>query len=99
MKGAIASVEIFAVRDGGPVERLTLTLTAPDRARREGDAEPVWVCRVALARRHRPRSLEAPDSVAALAAALEMGRGWLAALLDEGHVLWRDRACTRPFEL
>lgn len=100
MKGAVASVEIFAARGDDPIERLTLTLTAPERARpSEGSDVDVWVCRVALARRQRPQTLEAADSVTALRAAFEVGQAWLAELAAEGFELWRDRAATRPFEL
>ena len=52
MKGAIASVEIFVAEAGateGQRRRLTLTVTAPERA----DDGEGWVCRVALADLHR----------------------------------------------
>jgi hypothetical protein len=97
MKGAVASVEVFATRGDRPVERLTLTVTAPERG--TDVAKDVWLCRVALARRHRPQTLEAADSISALRAALALGEGWLAGLAAEGFTLWRDRAATRPFEL
>ena len=92
MKGAIASIELFASRAGEDTRRLTLTVGTPER---EGDAG--WVCRVALADLHRPESIVAPDSVSALAAALAQGRAWVDALEADGCVLTRDRAGTRPF--
>ena len=98
MKGAIASVEIFAAEAGAASadrRRLTLTVTAPERM---GDAEG-WICRVALADLHRPTPVEGPDSVTALAAAIEQGRAWLDALGAQGTILFRDRTGESRFEL
>jgi hypothetical protein len=104
MKGAIASVEIYAHRNTAPsqgspegveVRRLTLVLGVPERA--EDGAE--WRCRVALADLERPQDLIAPDSVTALARAIGRGRGWLAGLEREGWTLYRDRSGTLPMVL
>lgn len=104
MKGAIASVDVYLQPEGaagagmpggegGAVRRLTLTITAPERA------PGGWSCRVALADRHRPETFVAPDSVSALMAAVERGRSWLAELAAGGDRLTRDRAGSDPFEL
>lgn len=93
MKGAIASVELFVHRGQARARRLTLTLTAPERAER-GDG---WVCRVALADLHRPVTLAAPDSVSALAAALSQARAWVDTLAGEGAAVTRDREGAHPF--
>ena len=91
MKGAVASVELFVHEKGGMnPRRLTLTLSAPERVRDEG-ATGEWVCRIVLADLHRPESLTAPDSLSALAAALEQGRSWLNELGTEGLRITRDR--------
>ena len=93
MKGTIASVELYAFDGGEKPRRLTLTITAPER-----EPEGGWTCRVALANLHRPESVAAPDSVAALAAALSRARSWLRELRAQGLVLCRDRAGQAPFE-
>ncbi|MCR9094307.1 MAG: hypothetical protein NXI30_08825 [bacterium] len=110
MKGAIASVELFAAEaaeaanaaDGadsaeaaGARTRLTLTLSAPERASDGG----AWVCRVALANLHRPIEVAGPDSVTALASALAQARAWLAELRAQGKTLFRDRTGESAFEL
>ena len=95
MKGAIASVEIFAHRENQPVQRLTLVIGEP-RPDEEGSG---WTCRVALADLHRPESLTGTDSVDALAQALARGRSWLAALEIDGFGLFRDRLGERPYLL
>ena len=99
MKGAIASVDIFAFENaasaGGPARRLTLVIGAPVRAASGG----VWQCRVALADLHRPQTFEGRDSVEALLLAVDRARSWLAALAGEGFVLSRDRAGAEPFSL
>lgn len=120
MKGAIASVDLFAIpASGGPAgtgaasdasespaaRRLTLTVTAPERA--DGASEAggalaegaVWQARVALADLHRPVTVAAADSVSALARALAQAAAWLTALEAQGLRLHRDRAGTRPFVL
>ncbi len=97
MKGAIASVELFA--DAGSAEgsrtRLTLTISAPERA---VDRE-TWVCRIALANLHRPTEVAGVDSVTALAAALAQARAWLAELAAQGTTLFRARSGEARFEL
>lgn len=98
MKGAIASVEIFAFvpeHDTPGPRRLTLTIGAPTPDRESGH----WDCRVALADLHRAETKSAVDSVSALEAALEQGRVWLAELRARGWVLARDRAGKSSFEL
>ena len=98
MKGAIASVEIFtAAAEAGEEgrRRLTLTITAPERS----DDADRWICRVALADLHRPTEVLGPDSVSALAAALDQARDWLAALAAQGTALFRDRTGESPFDL
>ncbi len=88
MKGAIASLEVFvAERAEGERRRLTLTISAPERAA-DGDG---WICRVVLADLHRPRVCAAPDSVTALAAAIGQAREWFAELGAQGATLFRDR--------
>ena len=97
MKGAIASVELFAdagSEDGGRT-RLTLTISAPERA---VDRE-TWVCRIALADLHRPMEVAGVDSVTALAAALDQARAWLAELAAQGTTLFRGRSGEIRFEL
>ena len=94
MKGAIASVEIFARNAQGESRRLTLTITEPERNGDEG-----WSSRVALADVHRPREWRAADSVSALAQALACARSWLDGLRRDGYALHRDRAGKEPFEL
>jgi hypothetical protein len=97
VKGAIASVELFA--DAGSAEgsrtRLTLTISAPERA---VDRE-TWVCRIALANLHRPTEVAGVDSVTALAAALAQARAWLAELAAQGTTLFRARSGEARFEL
>ena len=98
MKGAIASVELFAAEAAdadGTRTRLTLTLSAPERASDEG----AWVCRVALANLHRPTEVAGADSVTALAAGLAQAHAWLAELRAEGKTLFRDRTGKSMFEL
>lgn len=95
MKGAIASVELFAwerptpeaARDPRP-RRLTLVVGAPS-PNVDGSG---WVCRVALADLKRPHEVEAADSLAALSEAIACGEAWLDELRGEGAVLTRDRA-------
>ena len=116
MKGAIASVELFAIpASGGPAgtggasdaseppaaRRLTLTVTAPERADGASEAAEgaVWQTRVALADLHRPVTVAAADSVSALACALAQAAAWLTSLEAQGLRLHRDRAGTRPFVL
>lgn len=99
MKGAIASVEIFAFavaagRSASP-RRLSLVIGVPERAP-AGDG---WHCRVALADLHRPQTLAGRDSVEALALAVACARNWLLLLTDEGFELCRDRAGVEPFAL
>lgn len=97
MKGAIASVELFAAESGGEGTgrtRLTLTVTAPERC-----ADGGWVCRVALANLHRPTEVGGPDSLTALAAAIDRARTWLAELAAEGTTLFRGRTGESRFEL
>ena len=93
MKGAIASVEIYAHREGAAVRRLTLVVseprTTPDPAR--------WICRVALADLHRPEEIVGTDSVEALCRAVERGRRWIEDLRSDGFVLTRDRAGSIPY--
>lgn len=102
MKGAIASVEIFAFAASGPGEasssrprRLSLVIGVPERA---PSGEP-WHCRVALADLHRPQVFAGRDSVEALFLAVECARGWLSALRAEGFVLCRDRTGSEPFSI
>ena len=95
MKGAIASVEIYAHREDQPVQRLTLVIGEPRRA----DEGSGWICRVALADLHRSESLAGTDSVDVLAQALVLGRSWLAALQADGFRLCRDRGGERPYRL
>jgi hypothetical protein len=94
MKGAIASVEIYAA-DDMRVDRLSLVIGAPERAP-SGDG---WQCRVALADRIRPETVSGRDSVEVLGVALDRARRWLEELVREGRVLTRDRAGTIPYEL
>ena len=104
MKGAIASVEIFAwARDkaegakgddgAARARRLTLVIGTPLR---NPDASG-WTCRVALADLKRPVERVGIDSVDALSAALAQGEAWLDELRDEGVVLTRDRAGKEPY--
>ena len=93
MKGAMASVEIWAVSAGSAPRRLSLVLAAPERAP-DGVA---WHCRVALADLHRPQTVAGRDSVEALLAAVGHARGWIEALQAEGHALFRDRGASEPF--
>ena len=98
MKGAIASVEIFVAEAGateGQRRRLTLTVTAPERADDGGG----WMCRVALADLHRPTAVTGLDSVTALGAAIAQARAWLDALDAQGATLFRDRKGKSPFQL
>lgn len=102
MKGAIASVEIFAFAAPGPraasserPRRLSLVIGVPERA----PSGELWHCRVALADLHRPQTLAGRDSVEALLLAVECARGWLAALHAEGFALCRDRAGDEPFSI
>ncbi|MFO0691052.1 MAG: hypothetical protein U0900_20305 [Myxococcota bacterium] len=102
MKGAIASVEIFAFAPGDAADvssprprRLSLVIGVPERAQSDG----LWHCRVALADLHRPRTLAGRDSVEALCLAVECARGWLGALRSEGFTLFRDRAGAEPFAI
>ncbi len=94
MRGAIASVEIYATEDDGSVRRLSLTIAAPERS----PGGEGWQCRVALADLHRPEAVGGADSVEALAGALARARGWVAELRAEGLVLARDRAGKSLFD-
>ncbi len=95
MKGAIASVELFAwarpmaekAEASGP-RRLTLVVGTPARSPDNSG----WTCRVALADLQRPVEVAAADSVGALSAALAQGEVWLDELRGEGIVFTRDRA-------
>ncbi len=93
VKGAIATVEIFASRAEDSPERLTLVVTAPERDP-SGDG---WQCRVALANRHRPETICGEDSMEALSRALLRAAAWVAGLRAEARVLTRDRAGRIPF--
>ncbi len=95
VRGAIASVEIFARREDEPTRRLTLTIAAPERER---DATR-WACRVVLADLHRPHTVAGESSLAALVAALDVAREWIAELRAQGFSLARDRKGETPFEL
>ena len=95
MKGAIATVEIYAARGDARVDRLSLVVGTPERTA-SGDG---WQCRVALANRVRPETVVGRDSFEALCVALDRARVWLAELRREGHTLTRDRAGTIPYEL
>jgi len=101
MKGAVASVEIFAQRGEEPIQRLSFVVGTPTRTTSKDTAnpDPGWTCRVALANLHRPVVIEGPDSIAALERALALGRDWLAALRDEGFELYRDRQKERRYPL
>lgn len=94
MKGAIATVEIFAVHQEKGVDRLSLVVGSPERcASGEG-----WECRVALADFARPETLLGRDSFEALTLAVTRARVWIRELEAEGRVLTRDRAGKIPFE-
>lgn len=95
MKGAVATVEIFAVVAGQAPRRLSLVLGAPERV----PGSEAWSCRVALADLHRPELAEGRDSVEALLRAVERARTWIEALRAEGHDLYRDRGANEPFFL
>jgi len=82
-----------------PARRLTLVITQPERVGSASASEEAWSCRVALADLHRPETVSAPDSILALARALDRARGWLADLEARGHVLARDRSGSPPFVL
>lgn len=82
-----------------PARRLTLVITQPERVGSASGSEEAWSCRVALADLHRPETVSAPDSILALARALDRARGWLADLEARGHVLARDRSGSPPFVL
>jgi len=108
MKGAIASVEIYAFEAEAPdrasgrgaadgatravPRRLSLVIGVPERA----PGGELWHCRVALADLHRPQTCEGRDSVEALFLAVERARTWLAALDADGFALFRDRAGASP---
>ncbi len=66
MKGAVASVDIFAFENETSSKRLTLTIAAPE-PRPEGEG---WQCRLVLADVHRPEIIRGTDSVDALARAI-----------------------------
>lgn len=100
MKGAIASVELFAWAPSGSEDaadlqpkRLTLVVGAPLPA---GD-DSGWSCRVALADLKRPVEVGAEDSLGALSAAIARGEVWLGELRREGMVFTRDRAGNDPY--
>jgi hypothetical protein len=94
VKGAIASIEIFAFENDASPRRLSLTIAAPERC----PAGEGWLCRVALADLHRPETVRGVDSVAALMGAMDRAREWVADLRAEGLVLCRDRAGKSAFE-
>ena len=93
MKGAIATVEIFAATKGASPERLTLVVTAPERDPSGGG----WQCRIALANRQRPETIPGEDSMEALSKALLRAADWVAELRAEARTLTRDRAGRVPF--
>jgi hypothetical protein len=95
VKGAIASVEIFAHRKDRGVRRLTLVIEQP----RRGEDAAVWRCRVALADLRRPVEIVGPDAVDVLTQALGRGRSWLKILQEDGFALYRDRAGKHPYPL
>lgn len=110
LKGAIASVELFAWTPSNPTIATTaenatpagsvegprrLTLVIAAPARSSVDSG--WVCRVALADLKRPVEVTAVDSVGALSAALARGEAWLDELRGEGIVFTRDRAGNEPY--
>jgi hypothetical protein len=95
VKGAIATVELFASNSSGKSDRLSLVIDAP---RRTSSGEG-WQCRVALADLHPPRTILARDSVEALSLALAQARLWIAELREQGRILTRDRAGEKRFEL
>lgn len=93
MKGAIASVEIFAHRNAEPARRLTLVVGAPTSAPAVGG----WRCRVALADQHQPQEFTGRDSFDVLNRALAQAHSWLRALEAEGFMLFRDRGGVDPY--
>ena len=95
MKSAIASLEIFAHREGEVVQRLSLVVGAPTAAGEGG----LWICRVALANLHRAEEIEGRDSVEVLGLALARGRGWLLDLEADGFLLFRDREGQTPYRV
>lgn len=94
MKGAIASVEIYARREDQPIQRWTLVVTEPSFQ----PSQNQWACRVALADRHRPEVVAGRDSIEALDRALVRGRQWLRELHAEGFLLYRDRGAREPYD-
>jgi len=95
VKGAIATVELFASNPSGKPDRLSLVIDAPCRTL-SGDG---WQCRVALANLHPSRTILARDSIEALSLALAQARLWIAELREQGRILTRDRAGEKRFEL
>jgi len=95
MKTAIASLEVFAHREGEAVRRLSLVVGTPAPTGKDG----AWSCRVALANLHRAEQIEARDSVEVLALAIARGREWLLALEADGFTLFRDRAGQLPYDV
>ncbi len=95
MKNAIATVDFFTTSEAEGTRRLSLVITAPERA----PAGEGWQCRVALADVHRPETVVGRDSVEALWHAISLGRSWVAELDSAGRILTRDRAGEIPFEL
>ncbi len=95
MKGAIATVELFASDGEAPPRRLSLVVAAPERCS-SGEG---WECRVALADLYPAQIVVGLDSLDALARALGQARAWLAELAGRGQTLTRDRAGETPFEL
>ena len=104
MKGAIASVELFAWAEGGDgvggstaaserPRRLTLVVGTPVL----GAGEAGWVCRVAMADLKRPVEITAPDSFGALAAAIAQGEAWIDELRTRNFRLTRDREGLEPY--
>ena len=98
MKGAIASVEIYAFGSDPSPRRLTLTIAAPTRTGSVGEPS-AWECRVVLADLHRPEAVHGEDSVEALERGLALARRWVADLRAQGLRLARDRAGERRLDL
>ncbi len=102
MKGAVASVEIFAFENETSSKRLTLTIAAPE-PRPEGEG---WQCWLVLADVHRPEIIRGTDSVDALARAIARSgdraigraREWVTDLRVQGLVSYRDRAGEATFD-
>lgn len=98
MKGAIASVEIYAFGEEATPRRLTLTIAAPTRCGADSEP-PVWECRVVLADLHRPEAIVGRDSVEALSGGLALANRWVSELRARGLRLTRDRAGEQSLDL